>query len=450
MPQKGLQEFLKTLEPGELLRINETVPRDGFLSSLVLELEERRQYPVVLLEQAEGADMPVVCNLFATRERIARMVGCTAETFYLSWHGAQRNMLRPRLVDSGPVKEVQAVGTDVDVTKLPISVHFSTDAGRYISSGIVVAKDPDTGIYNLSYHRMQMQDRNHFGVSLHSRGHLWDYFRRAKEKGQNLEVAVIIGCHPAVYLAAGSKMGMAEDEYQLAGALLGEPLELTPCNTVGIVVPANAELVLEGRILADTFEDEGPFGEYTGYSTSRSTRNVMEITGMMRRNNCVFMDLVPGYSNEHLLLGGVAKQAENLYLLKNRFPFVRDIYLPKSGTHFHAYIQIEKTAEGQPRQVMTTLTGLDMYLKLIVTVDDDIDIYDEQQVLWAMATRMQPDKDVMILEKLMCNVLDPSSSEGMSSKMLIDATMPLESRAPLCAQFPEARLLAKKVVDACG
>ncbi len=175
-----------------------------------------------------------------------------------------------------------------------------------------------------------------------------------------------------------------------------------------------------------------------------------EVHGMMRRANCVFMDLVPGYSNEHLLLGGVAKQAENLYLLKSRFPFVKDIYLPKSGTHFHAYIKIEKTAEGQPRQVMTTLTGLDMYLKLIVTVDDDIDIYNEQQVLWAMATRMQPDKDTMILEKLMCNVLDPSSSEGMSSKMLIYATMPLEGRAPLCVQFPETRMLAKKVLAACG
>jgi 4-hydroxy-3-polyprenylbenzoate decarboxylase len=311
----------------------------------------------------------------------------------------------------------------------------------------VVAKDPDTGVYNLSYHRMQLQGPNQFGISLHSRGHLWDYFRRAQLKGQDLEVAVIVGCHPAVYLAASSKIGIGEDECALAGALLGEGVEMVHCNTVELLVPASSELVLEGRIKADHFEDEGPFGEYTGYSTSRSTRTVMEVTCVMRREKALFMDLVPGFSCEHLLLGGAAKEAEILYLMKDRFHTVEDVYFPKSGTHFHAYIKMKKTAEGQPRQAMALLTGLDMYLKTIITVDDDIDIHSDEDVLWALATRMQPDERIMILPKLMCNVLDPSSHDGLSSKLLIDATLPLGQLPLQCREEPKAAALAQSLAD---
>lgn len=448
MSQPGLQDFLGSLNAEELLRVGESVPRDGLLSSLVLSLEKERKYPVIVLENVKGAKMPVVCNLFGSRERIARIIGCAEEDFYMHWHDRVARMIPPVMVQHAPVQEIVQTQGDIDLESLPISKHFDTDAGRYISSGIVVAKDPDTGIYNLSYHRMQLKERGRFGISLHSRGHLWDYFRRAKEKGQDLEIAVIVGCHPAVYLAASSKIGIAEDEYQLAGALMGEPLELTPCKTVGLAVPASAEIVFEGKILASEFEDEGPFGEYTGYSTSRSTRNIMEVTAVTRREKCVFMDLVPGYSSEHLLLGGMAKQAENLYLMKDRCPYVKNIYLPKSGTHFHAYIQLQKTAEGQPRQAMTLLAGLDQYIKFIVAVDEDIDIYDEEQVLWAMATRMQPDEDVMVLPKLLCNVLDPSSHDGMSSKLLIDATKPLQNAALLCREQAEAKALAREIIAA--
>lgn len=448
MSQPGLQEFLAALPPEELYTVEESVPRDGVFTSLVLALEKRRRYPVVQFLHMGDSATRVVGNLFATRERIARMAGATTDNFYLKWHDAQQHPIPPVTVANGPVQDVVETGAQVDVSKLPIGVHFASDAGRYISSGIVVAKDPDTGVYNLSYHRMQLQAPNQFGISLHSRGHLWDYFRRAQLKGQDLEVAVVIGCHPAIYLAASSKIGIGEDEYALAGALLGEGVEMVRCNTVDLLVPASAEMVLEGRIKADCFEDEGPFGEYTGYSTSRSTRNVMEVTCVMRRENALFMDLVPGFSCEHLLLGGAAKEAEILYIMKDRFPTVEDVYFPKSGTHFHAYIKMKKTAEGQPRQAMALLTGLDMYLKTIIAVDDDIDIHDDENVLWALATRMQPDERIMVLPKLMCNVLDPSSHDGLSSKLLIDATLPLGQESIQCRQdaavLAQAQAIAEK------
>ena len=448
MAQPGLKEYIDSLSTSEILTINETVPRDEFISSFVMELDERKQTPVVRFNHVEDSAFPVVANLFASRERMASMIGTTLPDMYLRWREVQSQMFDPVIVDNGPIYEVIESENEVDVERLPISVHFRSDAGRYISSGIVVAKDPDTGTYNLSYHRMQMKDKNRFGVSLHSRGHLWDYFRRSREKGKDLEVAIIIGAHPLLYLAAGSKMGIDQDEYALAGGLYGEGIELVPCKTVDIDVPANAEIVLEGVILADTFEDEGPFCEYTGYSTSRSTRNVLQITGIMRRKNPLFLDLIPGYSNEHMLLGSVSKEVENMAILKDKFPMVLDVNLPKSGTHFHAFVKLRKTIECQPRQIMILLAGLDPYLKTIIAVDEDIDIYDEEEVLWAMATRMQPHKDALIIPDMMCNALDPSSEDGISSKLLIDATQPLDSESvQTCIECSDIREKAKNLLE---
>ena len=450
MAQDGLQEYLKKLDPSEILTIDRPVPEDGFISSFVLELEKNRLYPIVRLNSDGSSTMPVIANVFGTKKRIAAMVGATLDDFHVKWKNARQNMLPPAIVKTGLVQEVVVKGNDVDVTKLPIFQHFKSDAGRYVSSGITVGRDPDTGVSNLSYHRMMMKSKDTFGISLHSRGHLWDYFRRSREHGKDLEVAIIIGCHPLVYLGACGKMGIDQDEYELAGALLGEPLELVCCATIDAHVPASAEIVLEGKILAETFDDEGPFGEYTGYSTSRSTRNVFKVSAITHRKSPIFMDLVPGYSAEHLLLAGYGRMAEYMSILKERFPVVLDLNQPKSGTHFNTYIKIKKTAEVQPRQIMALMAGLDMYSKILVVVDDEIDIYDEEQVLWAIATRVQPHKDVSIIENMMCNVLDPSSEKGMSSKMFIDATSPLESENKRYDEDPAMRQLAREVMKEIG
>ena len=313
----------------------------------------------------------------------------------------------------------------MDVRQLPISRHFQQDAGRYIGSGILVCKDPDTGVRNLSYQRLQIKDKNRFGASLHSRGHIWDHLQRSAARGKNLEVAVVLGAHPAVHLAAGAKVGMEVDEYDIAGGLLGQPVELVKCRTIDVEVPANAEIVLEGELLAAVHEDEGPYGEYTGYSTYRSTRNVLVIKAITRRDKPIYLDVIPGYSNEHLLLGRVAKEAHVFDRLQEVLPSLKALNYPKSGTHFHAYMSFAKMAEGQARHALMLLFGLDSYIKLAVAVDDDIDVYNEEEVLWALATRFQADTDMFVVPKVFCNRLDPSSVDGMSAKMGLDATAPL-------------------------
>jgi UbiD family decarboxylase len=408
----------------DVLRVSEPLPLDFIPTALVLELEKRQRFPVLYIERPEGYDMPVVANLFADRARIAHMAGVEPGKFNDAWLQTLDNLSPPEIVSSGAVQEVTIGGSEIDAGVLPISRHFEQDAGRYIGSGVLVCKDPDTGVRNLSFQRLQLKGPNRFGASLHSRGHIWEHLQRAEARGQNLEVAVVIGAHPAVYLAAAAKVAMEVDEYDIAGGLLGRPLDLVKCKTIDIEVPAEAEIVLEGEILADEHEDEGPYGEYTGYATSRSTRNLFVVKAITRRTEPIFLDIIPGYSTEHLLLGRSAKEAQVFHRLKEVVPNLKAINYPRSGTHFHAYLSLHKTAEGQARHALMLLFGLDSYVKFAVAVDDDIDVFNEEQVLWAIATRFQADTDAFTVPKVFCNRLDPSSVDGMSAKLGIDATAP--------------------------
>jgi UbiD family decarboxylase len=420
-----LRSFLAELPEDDVLRISEPLDPDYLPTALILELEKRRKTPVVVVERPKGFETPIVANLFASRARIARMVGVEPGGFNDAWVRALANLIPPVLVRRGPVHDFVTQGNEVDAGTLPISRHFEKDAGRYIGSGILVCKDPDTGVRNLSYQRLQLKGPNRFGASLHSRGHIWDYLQRCAARRRNLEVAVVIGVHPAVNLAAGAKAAMEVDELDIAGALLGRPVELVRCKTIDVEVPAEAEFVLEGEILGDVHEDEGPYGEYTGYSTDRSTRNVFVVKAITWRSQPIFHDIIPGYSAEHLLLGRAAKEAHVHMRLKEMVPNLKALNFPKSGTHFHAYMSLGKTAEGQARHALMLLLGLDPYLKLVVAVDEDVDVFDEEEVMWALATRFQADTDMFMVPQVFCNRLDPSSRDGMSAKLALDATAPL-------------------------
>jgi len=443
----SLRDFLDRLPAGELLHVTQPVQADYYKTALALELDARQRSPVVQFDQPAGWDVPIVTNLFADRDRIARMAGTDRAGFNAVFASALQNLIPAKVIAGGPVHEVVQTGDAVDVQTLPISRHFQGDAGRYISSGILVCKDPDTGVRNLSFQRMQMKGPNRFGASLHSRGHIWEHLQRCEARGKNLEVAVVIGCDPAIYLAGAAKVAMEVDEFALAGALLKRPVELVKCKTIDVEVPADAEYVLEGEILAGVQEDEGPFGEYTGYSTYRSTRNVFVVKAVTRQSRPVFLDIVPGLSNEHLLLGRSAKEAHVFTRLKELVPNLVALNYPKSGTHFHAYISLRKSAEGQARHALMLLFGLDNYIKFAVAVDADVDVYQDSDVLWAMATRFQADTDMFMVPKVFCNRLDPSSVDGMSAKLGIDATAPLNSEAQRTELPPEAIAWAREFLN---
>jgi UbiD family decarboxylase len=354
-------------------------------------------------------------------------------------------------VQQGVSQEIVITGERLDVARLPIARHFAGDAGKYVSAGILVANDPDTGIRNLSFQRMQLKGPRKFGVRLHSRGHIWDYARRAEERGQALEVAVVLGGHPTLQMAATARVGIDVDEYDIAGGLLGQPVDLVKAKTIDVDVPAWAEIVIEGRILPGVREPEGPFGEFPGYSTSRSTEHVFEVTAVTRRQNALFLDLVPGKAADHLVLCRIFREPHLVERLREVVPTVRAVHLPQSGTTFHAFVSMKKTAEGQPRSVLLTLFGLEPNIKLGVIVDEDINVYEPEEVMWAMATRMQADTNTFIVPKVFCNRLDPSSVEGMSARLGVDATKPLTGWEAMELTLPDAAVArARELVRGVG
>lgn len=439
-------DFIRREHPDHIWNVSRPVPRDYTSTALTLELEKENRGPILFFETVEGYEMPLVANLYASREHVAWGLNTTRRELYGKISEALDNLIPARRVDKGPVQEVVWQGEEADLGKLPIPRHFDQDAGPYITAGMIAARDPDTGAGNLAYARLQQRGPRLLGASVHSRQHLWDYHRRAELAGKDLPVAVVIGAHPTVMVAAAAKMGIEEDEYDLAGALLGQPLEICKACTVDVDVPAQAEIVIEGHLRASERGPEGPFGEYPGYASHRSTNNVLEVSAITMRRNPVFVDIVPGNSREHLILGHVSYEAWVHKRMKEALPFFMDFNFPFSGIHFHCYIRIDKSAEGQPQQAAQLLFGLDQFTKLVVVVDKDIDIFDEQEVLWAIATHVQADRRVGILSNTIVNRLDPSSADGLGSKMIIDATRPLDWEARRISVPEEALAFARSLM----
>lgn len=448
-----LRTFLQELEakaPDEIWRVPGEIEPGYDITALVLELERRGEYPVLWFERVRGSRFPVVTNVFGDRRRFARALGVPPESLADEWARRGDCRLPPVSRSTGPVKDVVVTGGDVDLARLPIVRHFAEDAGPYITNGVVVAKDPETGVRNASFHRMELRGRNRLGTSLHSRRHLWDYQRRAEERGEALPVSIVIGAHPLFHFGSGLWKGPIDaDEYEVAGGFLGEPLEITPGLTVPVEAPCRAEIVLEGRILSGVREPEGPFAEFTGYASERSTQHVIEVSAILHRQDAIYQDIVGGMSAEHTTLLAVPQEARLLKVLRAQFPSVKAVSYPQSGTcRLHCYISMKPTAEGQAKNAALAAFGEDLALKLAVVVDDDVDVQRESEVLWAVATRMQADRDLFVIPNAMGAILDPSTRAGATAKVGIDATRPLDGFPRRHTLPPEATVRAARMVSA--
>ena len=290
----------------------------------------------------------------------------------------------------------------------------------------MIARNPSTGKQNVSIHRCQLTGPDRLGVLVLPR-HTHAFFRMAEEAGQPLDAAIVVGVDPLTLLASQAIVPLDHDELEIAGALQHRPLPVVKCITSEIRVPAEAEIVIEGRFLPGVREPEGPFGEFPQSYGTRANREVMEVVAVTHRNDAIFHTIVGG-GLEHLVLGAIPKEATLLTHLRRNFPNVLDVHLSPGGImRFHLYVKLKKSQEGQAKNVIMGAFAGSFDLKHVIVVDEDVDIHNPTEVEWAMATRFQADRDLVIVPESQGSKLDPSNRNGVGAKMGIDATKPLDA-----------------------
>jgi UbiD family decarboxylase len=450
---QDLRSFVARYEgahPGEVVRIAEPVGIEHDVMAVVLEYERRRRWPILIFERVRGHDIPIVANVVASRRALAFALGVPERRLAQEYARRIKERIKPVTVPDPPFRHRLLRGDAVDLATLPIPVYFPGDAGRYLTAGMLVARDPETGVETEGYHRFQLTGRNRMGVSLHSRRRMFEYQRRAEARGQPLPCAVVLGLHPLVSMGSLAYPPPDVGKFEVVGGLLGEPLEIAPCATIDLHVPATAEIVIEGEILPGVREPEGPFGEFTGYFSRRSTEHVFVARALGLRERPWFQSIGSGRAGDHITTLGLIREAEILNALSRTIPNVTAVHVPLSGASgFIAYVAIKQSRPGEAKHVIPIVLGVDHYVKLVIVVDDDIDVLDESDVLWAVATRMQADRDLVVISGSLGALLDPSADErGVTAKLGIDATRPFgESFGEKLQMSPDRLAWARALVD---
>ncbi len=472
MAYNDLREFLAELEKkGLLKRVSTGVDRE-LEAAEIMDRLVRSGGPAVLLENIKGSKIPIVGNLFGTRERVSLGLGVQEEEIqeigrFIAtlqrpqppeglWDAVKKIpyfgkilTLGPKTVRHGACQEV--VNTEnPDLSELPIIKCWPGDAGPLITWPLVVTQSPEGGPYNVGVYRMQQLDGKraimrwlkHRGGATHQRQ--WE------ATGRPMPVAVAIGCDPATIIAAVTPVPEDVGEYHFAGVLRKKAIELVECRTVPLKVPATAEIVLEGEIRHGETELEGPFGDHTGYYNAAEPFPVFHLKAITHRKDPLYLTTITGRPpKEDAVIGTILN---NMYLpsLKLQFPEVVDFSLPMEAVSYRiAIVSIKKEYPGHARRIMLGLWGVlkqFMYVKYIIVVDDDIDVHNWADVIWAIATRVDPKRDTVMIENTPIDYLDFSSPlENLGSKMGIDATA--KKPPEVVRKWGEKMEMTKEIVE---
>lgn len=388
--------------------------------------------PALLFENVKGyPHWRVLGGLFATRELIALALGVPVPELMSRYLLLEEERIAPVLVEGGPVKEVRWQGDEIDLSRLPIVTHSEKDIGPYITIGVQVGKDPDSGARNVSIHRMLLLGKDRLSLWAPPDHHLGRYILKAEDRGKGLEVATAIGVDPAIVIGSQAKVPIGVDEYHVAGGLRGEPVKLTKCDTVDLEVPAAAEIVIEGVTLPGERVADGPYGEYPGCYSEAKQAPVLKVTAITMRRNPIYQTALTGLpvTENHTLIE-YADAAVVYREVKKIAPEVKAVHVTPGGTfRHHAVVSIRKRHDEEGRNVIVALLASGVGIKHVVVVDDDIDVYDPVDVEWAISNRMQPDRDIIIIPRLACSTLDPSAPKPRTTAGWgIDATVPIGER----------------------
>ena len=371
---------------------------------------------------AGGSGMTVISGLLSDRRWMAEALGVEACELVTTFQRAAANPLPWSEVENAACQQVVVEDGDL-LDRLPIPVHNEFDSGAYITAGLLIARNPRTGIQNVAIHRLQVSGPRELGVLLLPR-HTLAFFAEAEAVGADLDVAIVVGCSPACLMASQAILPIDHDELEVAGALAGKSLAVAKCIGSEIRVPAEGEIVIEGRLLAQKRAPEGPFGEFPQYYGERAERHVIAVDRITLRENPLFHTIV-GEALEHLLLGALPREATILSTIQASFPGVRAVHLTLGGVgRYHLVVQLRQRNRGEAKNVIAAAFAAHYDIKHVVVVDEDVDIYDARSVAWAIATRFQADRDLVVIEGAQGSKLDPSCDDGFGAKMGLDATVP--------------------------
>lgn len=420
MVYHDLRDFLQTLEKeGELNKIKaELNPRFEVSAAMKLISDNK----VVQFENITGyPGKKAVGNVLGTRSRIARMMGVPEETLTQSFIDRKSQHIAPRVVQGGPVKEVVNREKIDLISLLPALTYHEKDISPYLTSAITIAGDPETGVQNIGLHRIQLKGGNRLGILL-ANPPVATFWQRAEAAGKGLEVAIAIGVDPAIILGTMTKAtAEGPNKFAVSGGIKGEAIELTKAESSDLLVPAHAELILEGRIIPNYREQEGPFGESSG-SYFQFQNPVIEVHTVTHRQDFIYHFMqVWGVEPDVILSLGVS--TENISSLRRMVPTLTDMNFSPGTCMFNAVASVHGATPFEVRQLMTLVLGMDQRIKQIIVVDDDVNIFDMREVQWALATRFQADRDMLLISGLKGYVIDHSiHDDGSTSKIGLDAT----------------------------
>ncbi len=417
-----LRDAIKILESeGELICIKQNLSPKFEIPAALKLLDGG---PAVLFENVQGYSFRIVGGICNSRRKLSLALKVPENKLHDLLIKAIDNPLPPIEVEDAPVKEVSE---SIDLRKLPILTHYERDAGPYITCGVIIAKDVIEGFQNMSFHRMLVLDHETLVLRVVPR-HLYQMIKRANSIGKPLPIAIVIGLHPAILLAAASSPPFKIDELHVANSLLNGSLTVTKCTHNEIFVPANAEMVIEAYIYPSKLADEGPFVDATGTYDIKRKQPIIKAIRLFRRRDAIYQALLPA-SLEHRLLMGFHREALIKKYVSQVVPEVKDVRLTFGGCGWlHAVISIKKLSEGDGKNAIFAAFAAHPSLKHVIVVDDDVDINNLNDIEWAIATRFQADKDLIVIHNARGSSIDPSANQEklLTSKMGLDATRPLD------------------------
>ncbi|MAR79150.1 MAG: hypothetical protein CMM18_02850 [Rhodospirillaceae bacterium] len=428
----NLRSFLKE-EKDNILKLSDPIALNQEITALQQELDNKGEFPIIFVEKPKHSDgtinkIPVVCNLTASRDITSRSLGIDDHTeFAKIYSNLTSEPIKPKLVqqDDAPVQERVIENDNVNLLDLPVLTQHRLDPGPYLTSAHATTFDPDTNIDNTAIQRCWVKKSNKMSYYPYPASHNMRNLKKFWSKGEPCPVAFWIGHHPKVLMGTQAKLSYPESHWSACGGLLGEELRLVPSITHGekVMVPADAEIVIEGFAPVNKLEADGPFGEYTGYMGPQVQSPVCEVTCVTMRNKPIYHDYGSGHA-DMLVPDNMVMEGKIYSMVKPIAPSVQKVHVPVSGRRFHAYVQCKNPKIGEVKDALMAALSY-RRTKAIIFVDDDINIFSDSDMMFALATRVQWERDAITVNGLQGSLMDPSIVRGAKTvqKIGIDATL---------------------------